>query len=252
MAAFAVPVRAAWRAEGGFDAETFRTWVRLRAGDGAPVFWVSAGTVRAFPSGDLLAFMEGFDAARAHWPEPGRLAHQYNRKIYLFRDPATQALLKGADGRDAEPVAYPYQFITYGLAGDRLETWVEQGAGPRRQRLGPGRNMAVRRVGRTLVYTAPVYLDVALPMGQRLQAFENYDFVVDPERPASDWVLSWVRTGAAPPALGGGPCVMHLVSWRVDRFADLPASLRAYVEERAPLWRAPPRDLAEIRALQAA
>jgi hypothetical protein len=43
---------------------------------------------------------------------------------------------------------------------------------------------------------------------------------------------------------------MHLVAWRVDRYSDLPASIREYLESEAPMWKAPPRDLAEIRALQ--
>jgi hypothetical protein len=43
---------------------------------------------------------------------------------------------------------------------------------------------------------------------------------------------------------------MHMVSWRVDRFEDLPQSIRDYVQSEATLWREPPRDLAEIRRLQ--
>jgi hypothetical protein len=41
-----------------------------------------------------------------------------------------------------------------------------------------------------------------------------------------------------------------MVGWRVDRFEDLPASIREYVRTEAPLWMAPPKDLDEIRALQ--
>jgi hypothetical protein len=239
-------------AEGGFDRATFDDWVRIRAGTGAPVFWYSEGTVRAFPSGELLAFLEGFDTARAFWPEPGQpLAHQYNRKIYVWRDKVTGAVLRGPDGAAVAPIAYPYQFITYRLAGDRVETWVEQGAGARLTRIGPGGNMAVRRQGRTLIFTAPVYLDLPIGPAARMQAFENYDFVVDPQADPSTYVLSWLRTGAAPPALGGGQAVLHLVTRRYERFADMPGRMRSFVEEDAPLWRAPPADLGEIRRLQA-
>jgi hypothetical protein len=38
----------------------------------------------------------------------------------------------------------------------------------------------------------------------------------------------------------------------VERYEDLPATIRAYVEEKAPLWRTPPADLADIRRLQTA
>lgn len=239
-------------AEGGFTREIFDFWVKLRAGEGKPIWWVSEGTVRAFPSGELIAFLEGFDTAVAHWPEPGRpLAHQYNRKIFLYRHPETGEYLESWRGAAVEPIAYPYQFITYALSGDRVETMVEQGVQPRVQRIGPADNMAVRSVPGGLVFTAPVFLDVALPGGRRMEAFENYDFMASPDRSLNDAPLSWLRTGAAPLWAGGGPCVMHLVSWRVERWEDVPESMRRRVEARHPLWRRPPADLAEVRRLQA-
>lgn len=248
----APPATALPLSEGGFTGETFALWVRLRAGEGRPVWWVSEGTVRAFPSGALIAFLEGFDAAVAHWPEPGRpLAHQYNRKIYFFRHPETGAYLEEWQGAPVEPIAYPYQFITYALAGDRIETVVEQGTQPRVQRIGPARNMAVRAVPGGFVFTAPVFLDVAIGPGRRMEAFENYDFVASRSEPPGRAPLSWLRTGAAPAWAGGGPSIMHLVSWRVDRWEEVPEGMRRRVEARYPLWRQPPADLAEVRRLQA-
>ena len=238
-------------AEGGFTPEHFALWVRLRAGEGAPVWWVSEGTMRAFPSGRLMAFLEGFDAARVHWPEPGRpLAHQYNRKIYLFRHPETGAFLETWMGRTVEPIAYPYQFIIYELVGDRIQTMVEQGAAPRIQRIGPGRGMAVRQVGASVVFTAPAFLSFPLPQGGRMEAFENYDFVATPGRSFADAPLSWLRTGPAPAWAEGVPSVMHLVTRRVESWQEVPAALRLRIEERYPLWREPPRDLAEVRRIQ--
>lgn len=231
--------------EGGFDEPAFRDWVAMRTGTGQPVYWYSEGTMRSSPSGKLVALMEGFDTAIAHWPEPGQmLAHQYNRKIYIFRDPATGAVV-------GDPIAYPYQFITYRLAGDRVETMVEQGSAPRVQKIGPGGNMAHRRMGPNRIFTAPVFLDIPLPGNARMQAFENYDFVMDPSRPPSSWALSWMRTGAAPAWAGGGPVVLHLVTRRHERFADLPEGMRRHVQDKAPLWQKPPADLSEIRRLQA-
>lgn len=231
--------------QGGFDRAAFDDWVRIRAGGGAPVFWYSEGTLRAFPSGRLIALMEGFDTARAHWPDPAvPLAHQYNRKIYIFRDPVT-----GAVAGDA--IAYPYQFISYALAGDQLETMVEQGAGARLQRIGPGRTMAHRMVGTNRVYTAPLFLDIPVGPSARMQAFENYDFMADPAAPPDRWLLSWMRTGQAPRWAGGGEAVMHLVTRRFEAFDTLPQGMRTYVRETAPLWQAPPADLADIRRLQA-
>lgn len=247
-----LPGGAGFTPQGGFDKAAFDIWMSMRAGDGAPVFWYSEGTLRDFPSGRLIALMEGFDTARSHWPEPGgAVAHQYNRKIYLFRDPATGAVLEQMNGRAIDTIAYPYQFIRYALKGDRVETMVEQGAGARLQRFGPDSMMAHRRIGSTRVFTAPVFLDIPLPNG-RMQAFENYDFAVNPAQPPADWVLSWVRTGAAPAWAGTQQAVMHLVTRRFERFDAMPEPMRRHVLAKAPLWQAPPESLDDIRRLQQA
>lgn len=239
---------AAVRAQ-GFDARSYGAWVDARTGTGEPVYWYCIGTLRAYPSGKLLYRVEGIDTARAE-----RLSatstRQFSRKIFVYRDAETNAVIREVNGQAVLPIAYPYQFITYELAGDRVRTFVEQGAGPRLQRIGPGDSMQVRQVGDAFVYSAPLFLDI--PMGQaRYQAFENYDFFIQAGGSVPNQ-LSWVRYGDAPAWAGGGAAIMHLVSWRVDRFADLPATIRDYVETDAPLWKAPPADLADIRRLQAA
>ena len=114
--------------------------------------------------------------------------------------------------------------------------------------------MSHRRVGDSHVFTAPVFLDFPLPGGQaRYEAWENYDFFIHPDGAVAEpHQLSWARVGPLPRWAGGGTSVMHLVTWRVESFDDVPASFRRYIEEEAPLWTAPPRDLAEIRELQSA
>jgi hypothetical protein len=152
------------RAE-GFDRRAFDQWVSARAGDGKPVYWYSVGTVRAYPSGALLARIEGFDATRSFWPDRAKpLAHQYNRKIYVYRDAETNAIIRKHNGQKVAPIAYPYQFITCALNGDRVETMVEQGAGARVQRIGPGASMSARRLGETLVVTAQVIWTFPFPV----------------------------------------------------------------------------------------
>jgi hypothetical protein len=244
----------AGRAE-GFTQPLFDTFVDARAGAGQPVWWYSIGTVRAFPSGELLFRMEGFDAARLMPRQRGSgEAVQLSRKIYVMRDPQTNQVVETYEGRPVAPIAYPYQLITYRLNGDDVDTFVEQGAGARLQRLGPISGMTARMVGNTAAFTAPLYLDIPLPTGSRMQVFENYDFFIHPARArlSEPHQLSWMRTGPLPPWAGGRQAVMHLTTWRVERYEDLPATIRAYVEEKAPLWRTPPADLAEIRRLQTA
>lgn len=228
----------------------FDLWAKVRTGTGAPVYWYSVGTLRSYPDGKLLARVEGYDAARSERVSP-TLVRQFNRKIYIYRDPVTNAVITQSGGRPVEPVAYPYQYITYEAKDGGVETWVEQGNGKSVRRIGPGRDITVRVVGDGAIFTAPVYLDFAAGAG-RYQAFQNYDFVVPmPYRTGSANKLSWVRYGDAPGFAGGGKSIMHLVTWRIDRYADVPATLRTYIEASAPLWKAPPADLADIRRLQA-
>ncbi|MEM6585540.1 MAG: Rid family detoxifying hydrolase [Pseudomonadota bacterium] len=230
----------------------FDTWIKGRVGTGDPVYWYSVGTMRRFPDGKLIARMEGYDTARMHRPDPAKpLAHQYNRKIYVFRDPETGEVLREVDGVAVEPIAYPYQFITYELKDGGIETFVEQGAGEGVRRIGPGNQMSVRMLEDTAVFSAPVYLDFSAGPGKRYQAFENYDFFFQPDGSVDQPnQLSWVRYGPAPEWAGGVPTIMHLVTWRAESFDEVPESLRTYIEGDAPLWRAPPEDLADVRRLQ--
>jgi hypothetical protein len=245
---FAAPANAS-----GFDRRLFDLWVSARAGDGAPVYWYSTGTMRAYPSGELLATMEGFDTARSFRPERNQpLVHQYSRKIYIFRDTVSGEVIRERGGVKAEPIAYPYQFITYELKGDIVATMVEQGSGARVQRIGPGSSMTARWLGNTAAFSAPLFLDFPIPAGGRYTAWENYDFFVQTARGVREpHQLSWVRYGPAPTWAGGVPTIMHLTTWRIERYEDLPATMRTYIDVDAPLWKAPPRDLADIRRLQA-
>jgi hypothetical protein len=238
----------------GFDLRSFETFVDARTGTGAPVYWYSVGTLRAYPSGELLASVEGYDTSRSDRPDPLMpLARQFSRKIYIYRDAVTNAVLRERNGMAVTPVSYPYQLITYELNGDRLQTFVEQGTGARLQRIGPGDTMQVRTIGDAYVFTAPLFLDFPVGDGtSRYQAFENYDFFIQAPGGASNPnQLSWVRYGDAPPWAGGGPAIMHLITWRIDAYDDVPRTLRDYIETDAPLWRAPPEGIDDIRRLQA-
>ncbi|MEM7570617.1 MAG: DUF1838 family protein, partial [Pseudomonadota bacterium] len=238
---------------GDFTQENFDAFVEARTGSGEPVYWYSIGTVRAYPSGEVLFTMEGYDTARSQRVSDSKV-QQYSRKTYIFRDPETNEVLKTYEGNAVEPIAYPYQFITYELVGDDMETTVEQGAGKGVRTIGPSRGMSVKEIDGTLVYTAPLFLDFAIPnTPARYQAWENYDFFIQPKGTKGErHQLSWARYGAAPKWAGGGPSIMHMVSWRVENFKDVPKQFRRYIEADAKLWKAPPQDLADIRRLQEA
>lgn len=242
--------------DGGFDKELFDQWVSMRVGDGNPVYWYSTGTVRAYSSGDTLATVEGYDTARLVLKndEPNSV-YQLSRKTYIYHDTKTGERLREVNGNPLLPIQYPYQFISYQLDGDQIETMVEQGRSPYIQKIGPGRDISAQRLGGGVSqFTAPVFLNFPIPSGGNYEAFENYDFFLQPDSVdrSARYQLSWVRYGTLPPFNNGKPVIMHMVAWRYDKFEDIPATMREYVETEAPLWRAPPRDLEDIRSLQVA
>ena len=68
------------------------------------------------------------------------------------------------------------------------------------------------------------------------EAFEHYDFFIQPDGTMPNQ-LSWLRYGDLPPFLGPGKTIIHLVSWRVDSFDELPGTMKEWVKTDAPLWR---------------
>jgi len=237
--------------DNGFDADVYQRWVEMRVGSGEPVYWYCIGTVFSYPEGKPLLRVEGIDTARLEKTQTtATMAHQLSRKTFVYRDLDSNEVLRSWNGQPLPPIAYPYQYITYTLAGQHLETVVEQGRGAQVQRIGPGTDIIARRIGNTLAFSAPLFLDFPVPGGGRYQAFENYDFLVQPRAAGVEhpYQISWVRYGDLPNI---GKTIMHMVAWRVDRYAELPAGMRAYLENEGQLWMAPPKDLAEIRALQA-
>jgi Protein of unknown function (DUF1838) len=137
------------------------------------------------------------------------------------------------------------------LGGDRWTPFVERGPGAGLTKIGPGKDFLLRRMGPTLVYSTPLFLNLDTPRGH-YEAYENYDFFLRPSETASQtrYQLVWNRLGDLPAFVGKGRSVVQMVGYRVDRFEDLPATIREYIRTDAPLWMQPPKDLDEIRQLQ--
>jgi hypothetical protein len=231
----------------GFNPRLFKEFVEMRVGTGEPIYWYCIGEIYEYPSGKLLAKVEGIDTARYIKSEstPTK-ALQLSRKIFFYRDVETNEVLREMGGVKIEPIAYPYQQITYELKGDRLATQVIQGKAPRVQKIEGG-NMIAREFGGLIMFSAPLFLNFP-----NYKAYENYDFLVQPKnvRGVPRYQLTWNRRGDLPSFFGGGDSVFQLVSYRVDRYSDLPQTIRDVLEKEARMWMNPPKDLAEIVELQ--
>jgi hypothetical protein len=235
-------------AAGGFDRALFEVFVDSNMGtDGKPVYYYSTGTVKAFPAGRLLATIEGVDMARLLRRDADGTVHKASRKFYILRDPDTGAVIEQIDGKPNDRYFYPYQYMTFRLEGDRLTGTSTQGAGAALRRVDIGSAMDARRVGDMVVFSAPNTREAADGTG----SYEMYEFWVTPRRarlrPSATLTLTLVNWH---PIGQGKPVYTHRTSWRVDRYADLPASIRQYIEAQAPMYREPPKDFAEIERLQ--
>lgn len=245
-------------AESGVDTraaapKALRMWVDARAGTGAPVHWVSEGSVYEYPSGKKLFGMIGFDSSTVIWPEKaGDPVLHLTRKTYTYTDAKTGEILKEYNGEPVTPVAYPYQLITYRLEDGRIFGDVEQGVKDRVQFIKAENGLEAKFIGNnTLFVNAPVFLDIPIGGEARMQAWENYDFFIHDENTVDEpHQLSWQRYGDLPPWAGGGKGIFHLLSWRVESHEDFPPQMLAWAQAEMPFWLNPPEDLEEIRDLQ--
>ena len=113
---------------------------------------------------------------------------------------------------------------------------VKQGSGARLQKIGPVSGASVRRFGDTIIISTPLFLNFDTPRG-KYEAYENYDFWLHlPHKSAIErYQLNWNRFGDLPPFMGRGKGVMQLLAYRIEKYADLPATIRDYLEKSAPL-----------------
>ena len=108
-------------------------------------------------------------------------------------------------------------------------------------------------------FSCPVFLHLDTEDGP-FEAYENYEYFGEGTGSGSNSSAkgasvgsaghcAWTRFGATPPF--GNRCVLKATSWRVGDEKDLPASIRAYLDEQPKMWREAPRDMDEIEALRA-
>lgn len=232
--------------------KALRMWVDARAGTGEPVHWLAEGGVYEYPSGKKLFGMIGFDSSTVIWPEnPGDEVMHLTRKTFAYTDADTGEVITEFNGTPVEPIAYPYQLITYRMENGRIYGDVEQGVGDRVQKIKSENGMRVRSLGDdTMAVTASVFLDFPLPGGARYEAWENYDFFLHKDAVSEPHQMSWQRYGALPAWAGEGKAIYHLLSWRVESVDEFPSALLEWAQAEKPMWLKPPSDLAEIRALQ--
>ncbi|MCB2107142.1 MAG: hypothetical protein KDE14_05550 [Rhodobacteraceae bacterium] len=233
---------------GGFTPELFDAWIKMRAGDGKPVFWYSEGIVKSNPEGETIGYMTGTDMSIVMRDEtkPNTWI-QLSRKIFITIDPKTGEIALGPDGKPRRPIAYPYQMKTYTLDGDEIVYSVQSHDGRVIADEEPRRNYSVRKIGNVTHFNYAMFIDRDRGNGERVQRFEVNDFFMRPDPDLNEqerYQYTWTGTGP-------GPIMSSAVSWRYSAFDDIPNELvKKYIRENAPLWQAPPKDMAEIERIR--
>ena len=232
--------------------EELKTWVDARAGTGAPVHWIADGGVFEYPSGKKLFGMIGFDSSTVIWPDSAdQVISHLTRKTFAYTDPITGEVLTEYNGNEVTPIAYPYQMITYRLENQRIYGDVEQGVGDRIKTIKAEEGIPYRKMGSGYIYNASVFLDFPLPTGKQYQAWENYDFIIQPEGSVDEpHMMAWERYGDLPKWAGEGKAIIQLHSWRVESQDEFPKQILDWAKKDKPKWLNPPKDIEEVRALQ--
>ena len=258
---------------------------------GPSVRWSVEGELFEYPTGRLLARVAGVDVCRrvdddtqsaaiereVRSPSPATNTAQsslsrpdakttsISRKLLLFLDPETNEVMTEFEGRAVEPAAFPYRVVEYafssnetragnpdgpsgpGARGGSVTATVTVGAGASKMSL-TGASVAVSRGRQTAndrVFSVPAFLDVETRDGGRHEAYESYDYF----QTGSGETFAWTRFGACAPF--GEACVLRALARRVPSHEALPEAVRRFAKENAPEYADAPRDLAEIRTLQA-
>jgi len=197
--------------------------------------------------------MIGFDSSTVIWPEdPNEPVIHLTRKTFTYTDAETGEILTEHNGNAVDPIAYPYQIISYRIEDGVIYGDVEQGVEPDVRTIKAQNGMTTRTLGNdTLFVNAAVFLDFPLPNGNQYEAWENYDFFFqNPEKTDRPYQLTWQRYGAKPKWAGEGKAIYHLLSWRVEEHDEFPARLLEWAKAEKPRWLSPPQNLEEVRSLQ--
>jgi hypothetical protein len=239
---------------GGFTPELFERYIHARFGTGDPVYWYAIGDSTTFPAGKQFMRTEGYDTGRLlAFDRDACTATGLTRKLIVLRDPTTSEIITGPDGQPAWINNFTYQLFTMHLENDFLVYEAEQGAGELLNTATGGLNRSeVQQFDGMTVFTTPVNytMPVTEDGSQWEPVWETYDFIERHDNNAVQYDGLWSGAFPLPAAMGGGRSSMHAYFHRYDRYADLPESIRSFVEEYATMWREPPCDLDEIRELQ--
>lgn len=239
------------QADAATTPDLFDAWIAMRGGEERPAFWYSEGLIRPIKKwGEVESRMIGMET----WITPAELrtatsAVSISRKIYFFLDPGEdEIVLDAATGRPRRPSIFAYQVRRFDLVDGAIQYRVESHDLRGIRQGGFGVTYTVSRLGDQVhvnYASFPRRPDTAgelqVTSGEVYDYFDNGPSISEtPKR----FQMSWVGTN-----LEGN--IANQRGWRFDAFDDIPNGwLKSIIMDKAPMWTAPPRDMAEIDNLR--
>lgn len=210
------------------------------------VFWVGGGSLYEAYSGEILATFEGFDIGKGVQLSDNHM-RQISRKIFWFRDPATGEIMTEYKGKPVKPIVYESQVIDYHRCKDGSITFSVEASSRMLKDQLPNLKLTSQLAGpHQMMINIPVFLDIPIPKergGGRYQAWEFYDYNVDPSFPSDRPPTAiWCRQGSCPPFNMDSKAVLRFSGYRADSYDELPERMRMEVEREYPHFKEPPRD----------
>ena len=237
--------------------DAFEIWGKMRLGLGTGpgsnpdgVFWVGGGALYEIYSGKMLAIFEGFDVGKGVHLSENHI-RQLSRKIFWFRDPQSGEIMTEYQGNPVNPIVYDSQMIDYHKGPDGSITYSVEASLRLLKDALPKMKITTHMAGpHQMMINIPVFLDIPMPKdgptGGRYQAWEFYDYNVDPTFPADRPPTAvWCRQGSIPPFNMDSKAVLRFSGFRVETYDELPERMRREVECAYPHFREPPRDTEE-------
>mmetsp|Transcript_13794 Transcript_13794/g.24942 ORF Transcript_13794/g.24942 Transcript_13794/m.24942 type:complete len:315 (+) Transcript_13794:393-1337(+) len=240
--------------------DPFEVWGKMRLGLGTGpgsnsdgVFWVGGGTLYEAYSGKKLAIFEGFDIGKGVQLSDNHI-RQLSRKIFWFRDPTTGDIMTEYDGKPVKPIIYDGQMIDYHKAEDGSITYSVEASLRLLKNVLPEMKITSQMAGpHQMMINIPVFLDIPIAEergGGRYQAWEFYDYNVDPSFPSDRPPTAvWCRQGSVPPFNMDSQAVLKFSGYRLDNYEELPERMRMEVERAYPDFKGPPRDEKEVQEI---
>jgi len=223
----------------------FDTWLEIRGGLQGPAFWYSEGLVRPIAEGGKV---QGRMLGVETWVTPAAMrtattAISLSRKIFFFLDADRDQLSVDAAGKPLRPAIYTFQVRKFTLKDEAIAYEVES------------HDLNSSRVsGSGVVYTFSTFGDQvhvnygSFPVRAGGGAGEIYDYFDNGPGVKSEpmrYQMAWVGTNTE-----GRINNMH--GWRFASFDDVPNTwLKTFIRDKAPLWVAPPTEMAEIEKIRA-